>query len=161
MSSNSSKSSYKHQTYLYTITGQKTTCPCRPTRPSQVTNIKISIHNHRPEDNSSVSSNLSKWSYKHQTYQYTITGQKTTCPCRPTRPSHFTHIKHIYTKSQARRQLVRVVQLVQVKSEEKYTFKHFYTQSQARGQLVRVVQLVQVMLQTSNISIQNHRPEDN
>ena len=37
-----------------------------------------------------------------------------------------------------------VVQLVQVKSEEKYTFKHFYTQSQAKGQLVRVVQLVQV-----------------
>merc|ERR1711911_406333 len=103
----------------------------------------------------------SKSSYTHQTYLYTIAGQRTTRPCRPTRPSQVTHIKHIYTQSQARGQLVCVVQLVQVKSEEKYTFKHFYTQSQARRQLVRVVQLVQVMLHTSNISIQNHRPEDN
>merc|ERR1711860_76917 len=91
----------------------------------------ISIHNHRPQDNSSVSSNSSKSSYKHQTYLYTITGQRTTCPCRPTCPVQVKHIKHIYTQSQARRQLVRVVQLVQVK------------------------------LQTSNISIHNHRPEDN
>merc|ERR1712049_15802 len=91
-----------------------TTRPCHPTRPSQVTHIKhiytqlqakgqlirvvqlvqvklhtsnISIHNHRPKDNSSVSSNSSKSSYTHQTYLYTIAGQRTTCPCRPTRPS--------------------------------------------------------------------------
>merc|ERR1711860_358426 len=106
VSSNSSKSSQKRNIHL-----------------------NISIHNHRPKDNSSVSSNSSKSSYTHQTYLYTIAGQRTTRPCRPTRPSQVTHIKHIYTQLQARGQLVRVVQLVQVKSEEKYTFKHFYTQS--------------------------------
>ena len=66
-----------------------------------------------------------------------------TRPCRPTRQNQVAFIKHIYTQSQARRHLVRVVQLVQVKSEEKYTLKHFYTQSERRGQL-RVIQLVQV-----------------
>ena len=102
----------------------------------------ISIHNQRLEDNSSVSSNSSKSSNIQHTYLYTITGQKTTRPCHPTRPSQVTFIKHFYTQSEARVQLVFVVQLVQVKSEEKHTFNHFYTQSEARGQLVHVVQLV-------------------
>ena len=125
MSSNSSKSSNIQHTYLYAIRGQKTTRQCLPTRQSQVTyTIRVQKTTH-PTQQSQVThmkhikgqKTTGPWrpTRQSQVNLYTIRGHKTTRPCRPTRQSQVTYNIHIFTQSEARRQLVRVVQLVKVK----------------------------------------------
>ena len=91
VSPNLSKASKIHQNISLHNQRAKTTHLCHTTCQKKFTS-NISIHNQRPEDKSSMLSISSKSSYIHQTYSYTIGGQKTTRPCRPTCQSQVKYI---------------------------------------------------------------------